>query len=672
MLGYKFTIVQIQKAYIKQIIYSYLFNAFLVSPNVFYRNIMFDFSKDNLEKNSKDQFELFTNINKDLIEDFYSKLLEVDTKVLNYMHLALILNKDKQTNFDIINDENIRSLGEIELKNVFIDTLLDFLEKIKESYNINLDDLYYSEANSVDSRKTTIEEFFKTSGFIPTSNKVDTSSDDGLYLIPYLNITQKQISDFQKLTTVPAMDEYLLDKLTDGLRGEFYYKIKDKLQIKLNCGNNAKKDVIIVSYRANKDAIKNSKEFLGVQKYYDWKKDSSFEDLDQFIFYREPGLKNIFEHAANNDGLIKKQLKFSSIEYYGLKILNKNEILELKENLIKSGKDDGFIAIIPTETIKDGIVEDFNSRVLSLSNGSSYSFSIFSEKERKLKLSMDDVSRILSNKKNYFVPNENFSLYNDPSDNIYVTKTLQPYINSFSLDELFDVYFDIAYHEYELKEVPRESNLLFSKNNSKNFASGDELEKNGTFVLLVPKITETYSKVYGPNNLKTKLILLTRKTLLTVKLNEKIEKIFSGFEKPYEVSKEIKNSFVEQTGGKKTLINSEGEAPPMLSGLITGLGPSAKFVTFEKTNVVILSQNFYSKISNIASSNEYRDIIKIIFPDSYSVPKTTSIVDKIDFGTLNKNFNSIKNLRSYKNFKDFIIYYRDMISGLIQEEEDFV
>ena len=51
------------------------------------------------------------------------------------MQLALILNKDMKTNFENLNDTQIESLGSIEFTNIFTETLLEFLEILKENEN---------------------------------------------------------------------------------------------------------------------------------------------------------------------------------------------------------------------------------------------------------------------------------------------------------------------------------------------------------------------------------------------------------------------------------------------------------------------------------------------------------------------------------------------------------
>ena len=56
MLGYKFINIKIQIAFIKQIIYSYLFNVFLVSPKTMLKGLMTNFSKDKINSNSKEKF----------------------------------------------------------------------------------------------------------------------------------------------------------------------------------------------------------------------------------------------------------------------------------------------------------------------------------------------------------------------------------------------------------------------------------------------------------------------------------------------------------------------------------------------------------------------------------------------------------------------------------------
>ena len=54
--------------------------------------------------------------------------------------------------------------------------------------------------------------------------------------------------------------------------------------------------------------------------------------------------------------------------------------------------------------------------------------------------------------------------------------------------------------------------------------------------------------------------------------------------------------------------------------------------------------------------------------------KSSVSIDKLNFGQITFDFETIKNqgLRSYKNFKDFIIYYKDTVESLAREATDRV
>ena len=75
MLGYKFTNIKIQVALIEQIIYNFLYNAFVLSPNMFFLALLSNIGKNNFGNNSKEKYLIFLQQNK-FIKDELDELKE--------------------------------------------------------------------------------------------------------------------------------------------------------------------------------------------------------------------------------------------------------------------------------------------------------------------------------------------------------------------------------------------------------------------------------------------------------------------------------------------------------------------------------------------------------------------------------------------------------------------
>lgn len=70
MLGYKFTNIKIQIVLIKQIIYHFLYNSFVVSPNMFIKAFLSGIDKNNFD-NSKEKYLEFLKENKFIKDEFF-------------------------------------------------------------------------------------------------------------------------------------------------------------------------------------------------------------------------------------------------------------------------------------------------------------------------------------------------------------------------------------------------------------------------------------------------------------------------------------------------------------------------------------------------------------------------------------------------------------------------
>jgi len=645
MLGYKFINIKIQIAYIKQIIYCYLFNLFIISPNIFLKIFFNDFSKDSLGLSSKEQYQIFTNNNKEIEKDFYKKLDEVDKKIKKYMFLATILNKNMNTNFNNISEEEINRTGSEELQYLFYEVFFDFLIKIKESYNLNIDSFYNdsgTQKNSNDSLASTNspEGTFKGAGFIPTTFSMDKN-----VLIPYFNFNNGFIP-INKESDVPLSDAFLKEKIIDNysntISGEFYYKIKDEINISLSCGNKSRKNIIIFSFRDNKlgtaTGSKESLEFLAVQQFYDWTKDDSYKNLDQFIFYRKPEIKDILKYSKNNNGTIIEPEIFNSNTFTGAKLLNRKEILELKENLKNTNDNNGFIAIIPKEKIDQEKFDKINKILTETGSNSGFLFvlSLFSDEERKMKMSLNDVSKTIGSNGNKNILNKTIFYEN----------------NGFNPNELFDLYFLVSSNMYDLKTIETNQNVQawdydpniidkeLIKENLTSFNLENLLNKNGKFVLYSKDVYLSYSFGYFQfkKNL-TKYLTMERKKILELKLNNLEEEIF---------------------GINKNVLDSASKLET---------NPS---YDLQKNVSKFIKENFYDRLMTLLENKEYSSFINSFYDSG--VLKSSVSIDKLNFGQITFDFETIKNqgLRSYKNFKDFIIYYKDTVESLAREATDRV
>lgn len=620
MLGYKFINIKIQVALIKQIMYSYLFNLFISSPNIFFKLILTNFSKDTLNANSKEQYEKFVQNNQNIFSEFFKSL---PLKYRKYMFLSVILNKDMKTNFNSLNDDEIFNLGTEELKNIFFDVFFDLLEKIKKEFNINLDKLLEDEKQKAESKES-FEQVFKTSKLIQTKQDIKKP-----ILIQSLNPETVNLSESGKTGIQTNIiknklglleDDALLRKLFDGsygLHGEFYYKIKDRLDVRLNCGSTTRENIIIFSNR-NIINSKDNREILGVQQFFNWKNDNTYKNFDQFIFIRNLGIKENINFNDSNSYTYKNS--FDEQKYLGAKILNKKEIEELGQKLQSSGDSSGFLAIIPLQTIKEEDVIHINNFLQNLSNTKSIYLSGFSQEERQLKLSAIDVLKILGLKKEG--PLSRTIAYQQ-----------DPYV-SFDINELFDVYFSTLNITYYLNEIQK---TLFSAQEilkSQSSMSTTIPEKEGKFLLEFKLLEDIQSK-----QSTIKYFTLKRTKILDIKLSTSNEQKFQDI-------------------GFKSYLSD------------TDLDDANAVYIINSVTSQFLRTKYYNKFLNILEKDEYNLVKDSLFPsDIY----TNSVIEKLNFGTFNYSIpNELKSLRSYKNYSDFLKYYIDIVEALAKESADRV
>jgi len=147
MIGFKYTNIKIQTAYIKFMIYSYLHNLFLLKPGFYFQFILTEFSRDSLSgEKSKEQFNKFINDNIKIVDVFYEVIEQIvgiknSNKMKKYIWLTCVLNKDIKTNFNLLSDDEIEKIGRQEVINLMFDTFFIVLGDIQKKYKIQLQDI---------------------------------------------------------------------------------------------------------------------------------------------------------------------------------------------------------------------------------------------------------------------------------------------------------------------------------------------------------------------------------------------------------------------------------------------------------------------------------------------------------------------------------------------------
>lgn len=636
MLGYKFINIKIQTALIKQIMYSYLFNLFLVSPNRFFKFILTNFSKDTIDFNSKEQFEKFVKSNESAFNSFFSKQ---SNKVRKYMLLTAILDKDMKTNFNDLSDVEIEELGLDRLKTIFFNVFFDLTNKVKDEFNIEIEDLY-KEANY----KESLEDLFNISIMTPTSYSLSDSTLVGVqkYALGY---TKKQAEDLSADIIVNNSTgqvfgfDYLFSPSKE-LHGEFYYKIKENLEVELDCGSSTRKNIIISSIRNSNNQNENE-EFLGVQEFYNWKNDKSYERLEQFLFIRLPEIKQNIIFGSKTTGLIevldlsKKvfnyKTSFDSNSYVGAKILNQTEILDLKNKLELTNNNSGFLAIIPTNTISEEKVKKINEFLSNLDNFKKLFLCGFSKEERNLKMSAADVIKSLNG----------------------LTIRNGQYNVGFDINELFDAYFSILETTYSLQPSSDVINVIVDSYDEK-FAAITNLKgykkintsKEGEYLIYSKFIDDVQTgklpELKKTNIVFTKYFTVNRKYILNIKLSAPGDDKFGGL---FQVE-----TIINQWNGYENV-----ESISYSLGLSTS---------------IYLKSKYYDKIMNILQKDEFVDINKLMFPSELL---SDSVIEKLNFGIFKNDISSIpKSFRSYKNYDDFLKYYIDIVEALAKESADRV
>lgn len=563
MQGYKFINIKIQTALIKQMAYSYLFDIFFSSPNIFVTPLINLFYKDINSENSRQDFLNYLNQDNRLFNGFLEELnsTKYGSKPLKYIYLTCLLNKDMSANFENLSDSEIETIGLKNLRDIFFYAFFDCLKKINDEYKFVYDpassftlnkDFAGSLGNSINGLINnalyietllkngypifnSISDYKKVTNSLlqsPKSNDISyigvdstTKLDYGL-VAPHRSATiGSKGSEYNYTQAVLSKDvnNFLYFNNLQGIVGSFYYKIKDVIPVELDCGADARKNPIIISRYQSGPLTEKAIEVFCVQQYYDWKINDSYRSLEQFIFYRQPSTTKILNSGIGINGNIQ-QKPFDVENFYGMKFLKRDEILNLQKDLLKSGKQEGFIAFIPVRKVDDNFINKFNNngkfnndpgRIEKITIPKSSKKMSYMEVSDLLSLQLPDpvqnnwrlltptiklnatAEEILSSSSNM----KNFKTFSS----INSIESSQPNLvqTNFDINDLFDLYFNISIHSYEI----RDSQKIYKKGNyyqdidyittsdNENLLSNKDTilnEKKGKFLLLTPVLASFF------------------------------------------------------------------------------------------------------------------------------------------------------------------------------------
>lgn len=764
MIGFKYTNIKIQTAYIKFLMYSYLYSLFLLQPAYYYKFILSEFSKDSLSgTNSKQQFDIFIKNNQKLVDNFYSVIESVDehislgkykkNKIKNYIWLTCVLKKDMKTNFSLLTSEEIESIGREEVNNLLFDTFFVVLEEIKDKYNLNLNvikDEIYKGVNTTKgvALKTDIAKFdTKFDGSIDNlidscffienvqdihnfvSNPIfstytnefffDQDTKENLYKA---GLDTKVVNTFEQTLSkhgdFPSkIDELLNQNYKDyphpyndytvvsdagsdtllktdllkipedigykGFCGQIFFKIKEQVDVQFRCGSEAAKNPATVSFRSADNKYEKNHDFVYVQKYFDWKNDKTYYDLEQFIFVRQENIKDILKYDQTNKGTIDLKKGFDEKTYTGIKFLEGNDIYTLEEKLINSKLNTGFLALVPIKRQEKTLVDDLISdSKLNLYIG------VFSEDQRNLRMSYGDVARLLC--KNYKINDKAFDKYDE--DKTIIPKTLSNMDmgkRNLELDDLIDCYFSIYLNEFRVdkyslgpltaKGSPSKTrytidDLLSAGKGTRKFKIENDInKKEGEFILLLEKAVQPQA---GNTGYFSFFLNIEKKHVSSIKINTKNKKVFQDFIYGFSV---ISKEATPQKFQFSKIIDFKDLENSILYATEFGNIGSIKSNSIDNIFLQQIKNNFLEDIKESIkneTTEEEKSILSGIFeglydPESNVVNKLISN-ENLDLLVNNYNDNNFKKTRAYKNVFDFVKYYKNSVESLAKEVQDNV
>lgn len=748
MLGKKFINTQVQVALIKEIIYSYLHNCYVVSPNIFFKGLLTNIDKNNPDSNSKEKYDEFIKQNEFIKDDFYKEIQQSRAikvpggingpkpvtkniggkKTLSYMYLTCILNEDIKENVYKLSANEFEEKGKAALDSLFYDSLLEFLDNIKNVTDIN-NNPNNATSNSSNNffGSNSLETTISNSTYTETLNNFEENcfiggQDYGGKYNNNVDVTS-QFYNFKYTKNDPEKFNTLLNKNT-GLSSEFHYRIKAQIPVELNCGAKAKEHPILISLR-NTKSFTDIYEVFCVQKYFDWQNDETYRELEQFIFLRDADTSEILKEDGN---LIVRTDKFNDKDYLGIKFLKRDEILKLKDTLLNIPKKNGFIALIPVTKVLDNFIDNFNNIIKGVSsaeNNYKIYLSTFSTFEKSIKLSYSDICRLLSVKDEVDDTDWNI-LTTDPynfsganyiknSKSVIFLKAWPyknisfnyQYISNFDVNKLFDLYFRMNLLTYEINNIERTFSIKTAKQFTekdlskkqildkefKNVDKNEIINKTGKFLLLADLnmpftidvslavgeaaaknyfvLNQTFNdieKLTDNKKYKQQYFLQTRQEIFEILLNENTQNVFDkeyvpnflqlyynlqsqAAEKPTPINFDIDNLlYIKEKYSELVITKLQGEA--FQEFINTFFSPAGENSTTDLTAINI------GQIKKDKQGN-------IDFGDLLGKPKTYDYNgDKITV--------TLPELRSYKNFLDFINYYVNSVEGLMIGAEDYV
>jgi hypothetical protein len=758
MIGFKYTNIKIQTAYIKFLMYSYLYNIFLVNPSFYYQFILTEFSKESLTgENSKEEFDKFINDNKELVDYFYKVIEKIEkdsNKIKKYMWLTCVLNKDMKTNFNLLSDAEIEKIGKEEITNLLFDTFFIVLDDIKNKHDFKLEDIKQKIYNDIgtDTKKKKSQKVFPKFGgslqnlvdscffienvenvhnfinrpiFTSINNRFESQKDkedaykgtkealptlkygdmpsqiqdslNGNYQVyphPYNDYTKNIKPNPKDLLneTVAKVGYNLLE--TDlknivedigykGFVGQVFFKIKDQVDVQFRCGSEASKNPITLSFRNSENEEDNrNHDFIYVQKFFNWKIDKTYLDLEQFIFVRQSEINDILKYdQINNRGTINLTKGFDESKQIGIKFIEGNDIYTLESKLLKSVNDSGFLALVPIKRANGDLIDEllYDSE-LKLYIG------VFSDSQRNLRMSYGDLTRLICNNYTAKLKFEDVQV-NPPTlmpekDETLVPKTLSN-INlggrNLELDDLVDCYFSVYLNNFIIKEIDtnyttagdsfdpyieKSAQTAIAVKTVFGLSLDSEekiVNKEGYYSILIPKVIQPFLLKWVNKDL---FLQVEKKFISSVKIKSKNKRVFKDF-KTFLINYGITEESIFST----EIYDLERLKDPQKFFVITG----------EELFLEYLRKNFANEIIESFkkdTSEEEKKILEGLYP-GINNPQNNLIMKletKEKFKNVVKSYEDsiYKDIRSYKNVIDFLKYYKNSVENLAKELQDNV
>jgi hypothetical protein len=420
-----------------------------------------------------------------------------------------------------------------------------------------------------------------------------------------------------------------------------------------------------------------------VQKFFDWKKDKSYFDLEQFILIRQSDINDVLKYSDINKGTIKLQKTFDDKSHFGAKFIEGNDIYTLEEKLKNSSSDIGFLALIPIKRADKNLIDTlFSDQKLNFYIG------VFSEAQRNLRMSYGDLTRLLC--KNYNINESSFNKYNEDNTVPKTLSNLDIGKRNIELDDLIDCYFSVYLNEFSVNEfnlgqltangIPKKTryttnDLLLENIGTRKFQiKTDVVKKEGEFILLLERAMQFQQKNTAVASSILFYLKIEKKHVSSIKINNKNKKIFQDFQCGFnDGSDPVTLKFSK-------LINFEDfENVEIYFSEPGGKLESAKAEAIDNLFLRHIKENFLQEIVNSFindTPSEEKDILEGIFQGINNPEENISfkLISNTNLNSMVNNYsdNNFRKTRAYRNIVDFIKYYKGSVESLAKEVQDNV